>query len=230
MRQRDTSIGGPGRDFPSTSWTDLLDCRDPSDPDFRRRTSDIIHRYWKPVYHYIRAARGLSVEESKDLTQQFFTKLVEGRLLRGLEATRGSFRGFLKTSVRHFVDRAHRASRRPSLDLAPRAERTPEEIFDAEWTRATLREALDILKESLAFEGKERYFDLFHEYCVGTAEEASHPTYPDLARRFAVSEDDVRNHLRHARKRIREILRGLVRKYVGPAESVEEEISFLLPR
>jgi len=71
-------------------------------------------------------------------------------------------------------------------------------------------------------------YALFREYCLDP--EGREPSYADLARRHGVSEDDVRNRLREARLRGREILKDMLRDYLLPGEDVEAELRFVLSR
>jgi hypothetical protein len=72
----DTGIGGGGGDrFPSTHWSAAARS---SDPRERRRAFEaIVQAYWKPVYKYVRIHWRRSNEDAKDLTQSFFTRLIE---------------------------------------------------------------------------------------------------------------------------------------------------------
>jgi RNA polymerase sigma-70 factor (ECF subfamily) len=112
-------------------------------------------RYWKPVYAYVRLQWGYGNEDSKDLTQQFFAKLLEPDRLDALSPERGSLRGFLKVALRNFLANADRDTRaRPrflQLDgaheqIADEAALSPEEAFDRAWAKDVLKEAVDHLR------------------------------------------------------------------------------------
>ena len=75
-------------------------------------------------------------------------------------------------------------------------------------------------------ESKPDAFEIFREYCL----EESGAGYGELARKHGVSEDDVRNRLRVARQRLREILEEMLREYLVPGQSVEDELRFILAR
>ena len=83
------------------------------------------------------------------------------------------------------------------------------------------------LREEFRICGKEVYYDLFHEFCVDPAAEVS---YEDLSKRHHLSVDDVRNYLRVVRQRGREILQEMLRDYLFPGESLENELRFILSR
>lgn len=260
MRQEsDTTTGGKRREFPTTQWNELVRLKDPSHPAYRAALERLIDLYWKPAYHYIRALRNISVDDAKDLTQQFFSHLLSNDALGSISAERGSFRGFLKTSLKNFLVSSERAkaSRGPrdgarvyAFDEVEQewinAHRTdapvaPEEAFDQEWAREILCNAIVILRKSFDRERKATHFAIFQEYHRGLLEDIhirenpegnrrEPPSYADLARRFGMSEDDIRNSLRFSRQKLRDILRDLLAEYVGPGGNVETELmGILLP-
>jgi hypothetical protein len=85
---------GKGRHFPETHWSQLLELGDPANPNYAPNLDRLIHQYWMPVYHYVRSLRTVAVPEAEDLTQQFFTMLLDRGYLAKLVPERGSFRVF----------------------------------------------------------------------------------------------------------------------------------------
>jgi RNA polymerase sigma-70 factor (ECF subfamily) len=228
------------REFPETQWSRILSLRDPDHPAYARELERLAQQYWKPVFYYVRALRPDSPQEAEDQTQQFFALLLSRGDLEKLSPERGSFRGYLKTALRHFLSSQDRAAqaRRPAdgrrpipfpaglAEAPPQAGVSPEEAFDREWARGVLTEAVGALKDRLKAEGQELPFELFRAYCL----EEGDLRYSDLARRHGLSEDDVRNLLRLARQRLRELLRERLRDYLAPGEDVESELRFILSK
>lgn len=213
-------------EFPETRWSQLLELRDPSHPRYAEHLERLAQQYWKPVYYYVRALRR---SDPEDLTQQFFALLLSRRDFEKLSPDRGSFRGFLKTAIRHFVLSADRASaaRGPVFPFSQAQEPvhpdlTPEQAFDREWARGVLLEATTRLRR----EWPAVPFALFREYCL----EETVLSYAELARRHGMSEDDVRNRLRETRQRLREILEEQLRDYLAPGQDLEAELRFILSK
>jgi len=241
---------GKSRHFPETHWSQLLQLGDPANPNYAPNLDRMIHQYWMPVYHYVRSLRPVAVPEAEDLTQQFFTMLLDRGSFTKLAPDRGSFRGFLKTALRYFLidqDRTAVAhgprdgARFFPFDQAEAAWKdarkgvpvsTPEDAFDREWARGVLLEAVSKLKQALLAEGKELYFNLFAE--IWSEEPAENPaapsSYAHLARKYGVTESDVGNYLRLVRQRLRSLLKDIVVGYLGPGEDVEDEVRFILSR
>src|SRR5579863_5456306 len=106
MSKGDTSLGGDQRGFPETLSELLVGIRHPS-PDVRRAALEQLCRnYWKPIYGYIRVGWAKSNEDAKDLTQAFLSWLSEGGRLERYDPGRASFKTFLKSLLRHFLQHA----------------------------------------------------------------------------------------------------------------------------
>lgn len=226
----ETTIGGPMRDFPSTSWGLLRSAREAD----RRALERLIALYWKPAYFYLRAAGRRGVEEAKDLTQDFFARMLERRDWERLRPERGSFRGFLKRALRNFMTdaaRRERARRPPDgtpllrfEDLDDRApapsDGDPEVVFDREWERTVLEDSLRELQERLVRQGAAGLFEVFRLYCL---EGEGRLTYAEVAGRLGLRESDVRKRLARCRAELREIVLGRVRAYAADDEEAREE-------
>lgn len=240
----DTSIGGGLHDFPSTSWTLIRAARGAG---WREPLQRLIALYWKPAYYYIRAAGRRGVEEAKDLTQDFFARMLERRDWERLSPDRGSFRGFLKRALKNFmVDAARREKARKPQDGAlvfrfedcqdsmPEATGDdPEGAFDREWFRTVLHESLGELERR--FKGQDGHFEAFRLYCLPEKGDTAlglgaggGKTYADVARKLGVSETDVRKRLERCRAELRKIVMERIRDYAGDEKEVEAEYARVL--
>ena len=169
--------------------------------------------------------------------------------LERLDPQRGSFRGFLKTALRHFLSSADRAriARQPRdgarLLHVDDIERewisaegaSPEESFDRAWARQIMEQAIEELRKVLTAERREQMYELFRAYCLDPAGLAGAggpppepPTYAELAARFGIGVDDVQNRLRAARQKLRLVLYEIVSTYLGPDADIEAELNFIL--
>jgi RNA polymerase sigma-70 factor (ECF subfamily) len=76
--------------------------------------ADLCQTYWKPIYAFIRR-NGHVPDQAQDLTQAFFAEFLEKNYVRSADRTRGRFRSFLLSAVKHFLshqrDRAHALKR-----------------------------------------------------------------------------------------------------------------------
>src|SRR5262245_53518495 len=106
----DTTLGGSRREFPSTCWSRFMGHADAT-PEARAETFETLAgSYWKPIYAYVRARFGKSVEDAKDLTQEFFVWMMETDFLDRPDPARGRFRGFVKAALHnYFLNRERNA-------------------------------------------------------------------------------------------------------------------------
>lgn len=251
MASDDPALVSGNPSFPTTVWSDILSAGDPASPACRERLEKLIRIYWRPAFAYIRAAWRKSIEDAKDLTQAFFAHLLDKDRLSRLRPDRGSFRGFLKHAIRNFLIDCERAEsvRRPdlppiSLDAQPgELERLgpaspgepPERAYDREWFRCLFAAAIAELREGLAREGKDVYFEVFRVYCLEPTEgvtdtnplqaSGSAPTYGEIAKRLGLRETDVANYLHYCRTEAKRILRERIRDYVADDRDVDRELA-----
>ena len=246
-------MGQGPRAFPTTHWSGILEIRARSQETARRLVEGLLQQYWAPVYGYVRAAGGLTVEDAKDLTQAFFARFLEKELLAQLDPSRGSFRGFLKRSVRNFLVDAKRAegARQPrgernlipigdwhEVDVPANVE--PEDLFDREWTRSVLRTAVAELESRMEAREQSVAFQAFRAYCLADSElhtegvsEVDPPregklTYATLGEELGVTENAIRKGLERCRRELRKIVEERVLEYVTGEEEAEEEMRLLL--
>src|SRR6266496_5387794 len=87
--------------FCTTRWTQVLAARGES-PEAKHALRDLCADYYAPVEAFVRRCR-TGHDDARDLTHQFFAKLLEGNSLKGVERTRGRFRTYLLGAVKHFL-------------------------------------------------------------------------------------------------------------------------------
>lgn len=248
----DTNIGGSRKAFPSTIWSDILAAADAGSPDARERMDAILRQYWKPVYAYIRASWGKTIEDAKDLAQAFFAHVLQKDYLSRLRPEHGSFRGYLKKALKHFLIDAERAqaARRPdkpviSIEAQPEelerlgpqsSGEAPEAAYDRQWFRTLFDAGVEELRRLLMEDGRAAYWRVFQIYCLEPAQGADRhtavageeappgPTYQEVARELGIKETDVRNYLSHCRRALKQILRNRIRDYVASDDDVDREL------
>ena len=100
MDSRLSSSEAP-RVFPNTRWSVVLAARQPS-PESAAALEAICRAYWYPLYAYVRRC-GQSPHDAQDLTQAFFCRLLEKRLLDFADREKGRLRSFLIASLKNFM-------------------------------------------------------------------------------------------------------------------------------
>jgi RNA polymerase sigma-70 factor (ECF subfamily) len=199
--------------------------------------------YYRPVFHYIRRRTGYE-EEARDLTQDFFARLLAKPALGGADAARGKFRAFLLGAVKHFLadtyDRAHAAKRGGGVAILPLD--TPQETggqafdaadpqavmpdaeFDRQWALALLEQSLAALEVALTSEGKALHYTVLKPWLAGVA---AGEGLDDAAVRLGLTVGAVRVALHRLRQRFRETVRRQAAQTLAPCADVEAELDHL---
>lgn len=229
---------GDGPRFLSTHWSVILQAKDPDSPESREAMEELIRRYWKPVYHFVRRS-GCGVEDAKDLTQGFFSVVFEKSYLSKADPEHWRFRTFLRVILKRFLsdqrDRERAVKRggdrhRIPLDFAEAEtmflstkSEGPEAAFQREWARTVFQGALDRLKAELADAGKRRWFDVFRRF-YGLDGDREPQRYAEIASELGMAASDVTNFLHRTRRRFREVLVGEIRPGLVREEDIDREL------
>ena len=198
--------------------------------------------YWLPIYAYARR-RGHSSEQAEDLTQGFFTKLLEKRYLDQADRKRGKFRTFLLSSFKHYManewDRSQALKRGGgqrfvSLDVEQAEGRfsaepadavDPERLFARQWARTLLDRVLDRLALEMERSGNAERFERLKIFLTGWAPAIP---YSEVAADLEMSEVAVKVAVNRMRGKFRDLLLDEVAQTVESEEAVAEEIRFLI--
>ena len=224
--------------FKTTHWTVVLDARRDDSTQAQAALAKLCQVYWPPLYAYVRRS-GHAPEDAKDLTQEFFARLLEKDYLKAVHQEKGKFRSFLLLVLKRFLanqrDHANCQKRGGgqeiiSLDEQDTEQRylsepadgmTPEKDFERRWAMALLEQVLIRLQEEFNAAGKS---DLFRELEVFISGEKTQHSYAEIAARLGMSEGAVRVSVHRLRRRYRELLRLEVANTVDTPEAVDAEI------
>ncbi len=227
--------------FVTTHWSVVLTAARSDTTRARDALAKLCQTYWYPLYAYVRR-RGYSPEDAKDLTQEFFARLLERKAVATVSPAKGKFRSFLLAAMNHFLadewDKA-RAQKRGagqiiSLDAASAETRylqqpvetlTPEKAYDQRWALTLLEEVYQRLQREYEQEGKSELFERLRFSLTGQRSEIP---YADLARQLSLSEGAVKVAVHRLRQRYRRLLRELIAETVSTPDEVEEELRYLL--
>lgn len=235
-----SSRGAPRPEFVTTDWPAVLHAGQGGGTRAHAALARLCQTYWHPLYAYARR-RGHAPHDAQDLTQEFFSRLLERRLLARADPLRGRFRSFLLASMNHFLanewEKARARKRgggRPalSLDLAaaeqrlePADDATPDKAFDKQWALCLLETVLTRLEQEFQREGKAALFALLKRTLAGARE--SQP-YAELAAKLGLSEGAIKVAVHRLRRRYRDLIREEIALTVAAPEEVESEMRHLL--
>jgi RNA polymerase sigma factor (sigma-70 family) len=241
----DTHIGGAGSAFPSTRWSLIIAARSPEAEERQRALDLLIAAYWKPVYKYIRLRWNKPNEDAKDLTQEFFSRLLEKDFLDSFNPERARLRTFLRVCVDRFLTNEEKAAHRLkrggdlqflSLDFEsaegelkqidiPAPERM-DDFFAREWIRSVFTLAVEKFRGECEQRGKQAHFRLLELYDI--EEGGKELTYEQVAKQFGLKASDVTNYLAYARRELRRIVLEQLRDMTASEKEFRREARTLL--
>jgi RNA polymerase sigma-70 factor (ECF subfamily) len=224
--------------FATTRWSLVLAAHGDSAPA-RAALETLCRIYWFPVYALMRS-RGADVESARDLTQDFFAKLLSQDGLLQARRERGRFRSFLAQSVKNFQadawDKTHALKRGGgcailSLDLEAAEGRyhesldhsSPDREFDRRWAAQILAEARNRFEQESERAGRGEILRVLNRLGDPDA-----PPLAEEAIRLGCSVNTLKSHLHRARARHARIIREVVAETVSNPAEVETELRHLL--
>lgn len=230
------------RHFATTQWSVVVAAGNVDRHEARTALAQLCETYWYPLYAYVRRRIG-NVHEAQDLTQAFFSHLLEKQAIARADRDRGRFRAFLVAAFKNFLanewEKA-RAEKRGggkaplSLDfdsgesryqIEPSHELTPETLYERRWVLTLLDRVLDGLRIELAEAGKAEHFD---ELKGALTEQPTAADYERAAKALGISPAAAKQAAYRMRKRYRQLFRQEVARTVADEDEVDDEIGRLL--
>ena len=197
-------------------------------------TSEAMNRlialYWKPVYRFIRMKFQKNNEDAKDLTQGFFTSVMQRDFFARFDPAKASFRTYLRMAVERYAANEHAAANRQkrgggiefeTVDDQQISAESPEIEFEREWRRQLFFLALDDLRAHCHETGKQIQFAIFEDYDLTNRDSIS---YADLASKYGIPETTVTNYLAWTRRTLRAFITERLRSTTSNAKELHEEM------
>jgi DNA-directed RNA polymerase specialized sigma24 family protein len=228
--------------FATTQWSLVLAAGKRGSPEGEEALARLCSLYWYPIFAFVRR-QGHSADEAQDLTQAFFTRLIEKGDLEDADRDRGRFRSFLLTACGHFLsnerDRMLTLKRGGgqytlSIDIADAEDRyqralahgeTPERLYDRQWCLTLLVAVLDGLREEYVTSGSERLFNRLSPFLTMEDDAGTHA---DAARDLDMTPSAVKVAVHRLRRHYRDALRRRVEETVESPADVDDEMRYLL--
>lgn len=223
--------------FHTTRWSVVLAAQGKASGDAVRSLEALCRQYWPPLYAYVRH-RGFSAHDAEDLTQEFFSRLLEKDWLAAVQRERGHFRSFLLMALKRFManewDRSQARKRgggcevisldaetAESLYAANCASLPAESLYEKQWALTLLETVMHRLKAEHDAAGKLAEYELLKP-CL-TADRGS-IRYDALAAALGMELASARSAVHRLRKRFREIFRDEVAGTVADPGEVDAEM------
>lgn len=225
-----------GHHFATTQWSLVLQASQLDQPEAAEALEKLCRAYWYPLYAFARR-QGCAPEEAQDVTQEFFTRLLQKNHLQLADPARGRFRSFLLAAMKNLLANERRAAARHkrgggartfSLDefepeqryrLEPADPVTPETLFERRWAETVLTRVLDRLEAE--YTGHALHF---HDLKVFLVEARGTAAFADVAGRLGVTEPALKSVVHRMRRRYADLFRFEVAQTVANPLEVDAEI------
>jgi RNA polymerase sigma factor (sigma-70 family) len=166
--------------FSTTHWSMVLAASTASDGEARAAEAraameQLCRVYWPPIYSFVRR-EGRSAADAEQLTQEFFTRMLERRDIDKADPERGRFRNWLLAMLKNYLtnhrkwEYAQRRDKRKevwmdaleaeeSYRLEPRDNSNPEKEYQRDCAVAVVQHAFRSLREECDARGRGWLFD-----------------------------------------------------------------------
>jgi len=243
MSDRKTFSHAGAAVFHTTRWTLVMQARGEA-PEARAALGDLCEAYWTPVYRFLKR-EGRSDDESRELTQAFFSRLLAGSTLEKANPAKGRFRSYLLGALKHFLSDHRRAEGRqkrggdaiiesiesggsetsPGLSIPDPGAETTDAWFDRHWALAVMERGLNSVRDSFKEAGKEQQFEVLKPWVVGDAAGLSKA---DAAAELGMSAGAIRVAVHRLRHKFGEAIRQEIAETVDTEEEIAEELRYLI--
>lgn len=230
-----------GGQFPTTHWGRIMAAGEKNASESPKALAELCAVYWFPLYAFIRR-KWHNPDAALDLTQEYFARLLERRIVAAADPARGRFRAFLLADCSHFLAHEHErgeTARREgghavlSIDARdaegryrhePAHRLTPERLFERDWAVTLLERVLAQLRVEYENSGRAEMFEVLK--VVLTDRPRSIPQ-AELANRLGMTEGAVQVAIHRLRARYREQVRMAIADTVADETEVEDELRAL---
>lgn len=233
--------------FAPTRWTLILRARGET-PEAKAALGELCEAYYAPVERFLRR-EGRDADTARELTQEFFARVLASDAFALADPERGRFRSYLLGALRHFLAdrRKHEArlkrgggtepvsldapavSDDPTspapIEVADPAAPAPDGAFDREWALAVMARALEAVQREFSGPEKARQFETIKPWLMGEGPALSQAA---AAQALGTTEGAIKVMIHRLRKRFRDAVRQEIAQTLRDPSLVDEELRHLI--
>lgn len=213
-------------------------------PEARAALSELCEAYWTPVFRFL-CREGRGEHESRELTQEFFARLLAGRGVEKADPEKGRFRSYLLGALKHFLaERKRNAGRQkrgggavvesiesggsetsPGMQIPDPRATISDAYFDREWALALMDRALTAVRSAMGEAGKEKHFEILKPWLVG---DTGNLSQADAAGQLGMTTGAVKVAIHRLRQSFRGSVEAEIAQTVNGPDEVAEELGYLI--
>ncbi len=213
-------------------------------PEARAALGELCEAYWTPVFRFL-CREGRSEDESRELTQEFVSRLLSRGGVDNVDPDRGRFRSYLLGALKHFLADTRRAAGRekrgggavvqsidsggtetsPGMEVPDPAGSVSDAWFDRQWALAVMDRGLETVRASFEESGKAQQFGVLKPWLIGETEGLSQG---DAAAELGMKSGAVKVAIHRLRKAFRDAVQAEIAQTVDDPDDVAEELRYLI--
>lgn len=231
--------------FATTQWTRVIAARGDS-AEAREALGALCTAYYRPVEAFIRKSCR-SPQDARDLTHDFFARILDGSGFENAEPTRGRFRSYLLGSVKHFLGDANdrRMAAKRGAGKSPQSIHAsncdqhesrefalidpsgfpPDAYFDRQWAVEVLDRVLSSLEMQHQLSGKVKEFELLKSCLTG---DSAMPTLAELGEQLDLTPAAAAMAVHRLRKQFRAAVKAKISQTVEDQDEIRAELDYLI--
>jgi RNA polymerase sigma-70 factor (ECF subfamily) len=241
LTEIDRGARNEGVTFATTHWSVVLEAQGQSRAA-QEALEKLCRTYWRPVYGFIRR-QGIRQDEAEDLTQGFFSLLLERRDFDAVRKEKGRLRSYLLTSLKHFLaskqrramtakrGKGQRLVRLEELTASERIEMEPahrltaDRLYERRWALTLMEQVLRRLKDEYCAADNAALFDSLKQLLPDEPDGLSRA---EIASQLGMTDNALRQAFHRFRHRYQVLLREEISHTVAIASDVEDELRHLI--
>jgi DNA-directed RNA polymerase specialized sigma24 family protein len=227
--------------FTTTHWSVVLEAQGQS-PAAQEALEKLCRTYWRPVYSFVKR-QGIGPDEAEDLTQGFFSLLLERRDFDAVRKEKGRLRSYLLTSLKHFIASEQRRAMtlkrgkgqrlipleelkaNQRVELEPADTLSADRLYERRWALTLMEQVLRRLKDEYCTGGNAALFDSLKQLLP---DEPGAQSRADIAMQLGMTDNALRQAFHRFRHRYQFLLREEISHTVAVASDVEDELRHLI--
>jgi RNA polymerase sigma-70 factor (ECF subfamily) len=229
--------------FHTTRWTVVMRARGDA-TEARAALGDLCEAYWTPVFRFLRR-EGRREDDSQELAQEFFTRLLSSGGIGQVDPEKGRFRSYLLGALKHFLAERKRNEGRqkrggdvviesietggtdtsPGIPIPDPSGQVPDAWFDREWALAVMDRGLTAVQAAFQKTGKGKQFKVLKPWLIGDTENLSQA---DAAAQLGMTSGAVKVAIHRLRKSFRDAIQAEIAETVTDPDEIAEELRYLV--
>ena len=238
-----SEMGQNDADFHTTRWTMVM-CARGEAPEAKAALSELCEHYWTPVFRFL-CREGRSDDESRELAQAFFARVLARNSFEQVDPAKGRFRSYLLGALKHFLAEQRRNANRqkrggdvavvsidaggtetsPGIPVPDPANAPSDTYFDRAWALEVMDRSLTRVQRDFDEAGKAEHFETLKPWLIGDTEDLSQS---DAAAALNLSTGAIKVAIHRLRKNFGAAIQSEIAETLEDPEAVREELRYLI--